>query len=109
MKKPRVSDFDPNAKSPELKSSMEAMPAIEKPLSVNGEAKIDPVPRYRGTTVPAARRMMRRRHPFDIYEDQYEALRQLSLEDRKRGGLGSMSEMAREAIDAYLKKRPSES
>ncbi len=52
---------------------------------------------------------MRRRHPFDIYEDQYEALRQLSLEDRKRGGLGSMSEMAREAIDAYLKKRPSES
>src|SRR5919202_4640667 len=31
MKTPRVSDFDPNAKEKPLKSSLEHMPAIEKP------------------------------------------------------------------------------
>jgi hypothetical protein len=34
MKTPRLTDFDPNAKIPELKSSLEAMPAIEKPKPV---------------------------------------------------------------------------
>ena len=31
MKTPRVHDFDPNARVPALKSSMENMPAIGKP------------------------------------------------------------------------------
>ena len=31
MKTPRVTDFDPDAKAPSLKSSLENMPAIEKP------------------------------------------------------------------------------
>src|SRR5215218_5025474 len=34
MKTPRLTDFDPNAKVPELKSSLEAMPTIQKPNHV---------------------------------------------------------------------------
>ena len=45
---------------------------------------------------------MKQRHPFDIYQDQYEALQQLALEERKRGGVGSMSAMVREALDQLI-------
>jgi len=47
---------------------------------------------------------MKQRHPFDIYNDQYDALKQLALEDRMRGGAGSMSAMVREAIDDFIAK-----
>ncbi len=47
---------------------------------------------------------MKQRHPFDIYNDQYDALKQLALEDRMRGGVGSMSAMVREAIDDFIAK-----
>jgi len=47
---------------------------------------------------------MKQRHPFDIYADKYDALKQLALEDRMRGGAGSMSAMVREAIDDYIDK-----
>jgi len=45
------------------------------------------------------------RHPFELYQDQVEALRQLSVEERKEGGTGSMSRMVRDAIDEYLKEK----
>ena len=60
-------------------------------------------PRPAGTT-PTVKRKIKPRHPFDIYEDQDEELRKLSLEDQMRGGKGSMSAMVREAIDDYLAK-----
>ena len=47
-------------------------------------------------------RVMKQRHPFDIYQDQYEALQELALDDRKRGGFGSMSALVREALDKYI-------
>jgi hypothetical protein len=47
---------------------------------------------------------MKQRHPFDIYADQLDSLRERSLEERKQGGIGSMSAMVREAIDDYLAK-----
>jgi hypothetical protein len=46
-----------------------------------------------------------RRHPFEIYDDQYQTLRNLSLEEKMQGGLGSMSAMVRDAIDALIAKR----
>ena len=55
--------------------------------------------------VPFKKRVMKQRHPFDIYLDQYESLQKLALEERKQGGVGSMSKMVREAIDTYLEKR----
>jgi chromosome partitioning protein len=39
---------------------------------------------------------------FDIYHDQYETLKQLADEDRRQGGVGSMSAMVREAIDTFI-------
>jgi len=46
-----------------------------------------------------------KRHPFEFYRDQLDALKQLSLSDQMAGGRGNMSEMVREALDAYLAKR----
>jgi len=46
-----------------------------------------------------------RRHPFEFYQDQLEALKRLSLEEQLAGGNGSMSEMVREAVDRYLHQR----
>lgn len=58
--------------------------------------------------VPPMKRVMKQRHPFDIYQDQYESLQQLSLEERRRGEVGSMSAFVREAIDKLLleKRQP---
>src|SRR6266705_1374686 len=100
MKQPRTSDFDPYAKERELKSSMEDFPSIEKPaLPATDHAGTIVSPVLPVRDVPPAlsdRRKMKQRHPFDIYADQYEELKNLALEDRMRGGAGSMSAMVRE-------------
>src|SRR5260221_10755041 len=102
MKQPRVTDFDPNAQEKMLKSSMDGFPVIQSPpqkTEVNDTRTTVPlVPPVRGVP-PGHRRKIKQRHPFDIYEDQLETLKQLALEDRMRGDLGSMSAMVREAID----------
>src|SRR4051812_44564525 len=35
--------------------------------------------------VPPIKRTMKQRHPFDIYQDQYESLQKLALEERMQG------------------------
>jgi hypothetical protein len=45
------------------------------------------------------------RNAFEIYEDQMDRLRKLSLEEKMDGKLGSMSAMVREAIESYLQKK----
>ena len=64
---------------------------------------VPPVPRVRD--VPPTKRIMKQRHPFDIYQDQYQALQELALEERKQGGIGSMSAMVREALDQLIAAR----
>jgi hypothetical protein len=72
---------------------------------------VPPVPVVPGVlpvpAVPGAplKRKMKERWPVNIYEDQYESLRLLALEERKQGGLGSMSQMVREAIDKLIAER----
>ncbi len=61
---------------------------------------VPPVPPGRGSTAP--KRVMKQRHPFDIYQDQYRALQEIALEERKQGGVGSMSAMVREALDQLI-------
>jgi hypothetical protein len=51
------------------------------------------------------KRVMKERWPVNIYQDQYESLQQLALEERKQGGMGSMSAMVREAIDKLIAER----
>src|SRR5215210_1815089 len=58
--------------------------------------------------VPPVKRVMKQRHPFDIYQDQYESLQHLALEERKQGGVGSMSAMVREALDKLIAERKKE-
>ena len=108
MKTPRTSDFDPNARERKLKSPMEDLPSIDKPGLPAADPAITLVPpvlpvRDVPTTV-LNKRKMKQRQPYDIYTDQYEELKQLALEDRMRGGAGSMSAMVREAIDDYIAK-----
>jgi hypothetical protein len=54
--------------------------------------------------IDPVKRVMKSRHPFDIYQDQYESLRALALQDRMQGGEGSMSAMVREAINVFIQK-----
>lgn len=107
MKTPRTSDFDPAAKERELKSPMQNFPVIEQPKQIEPVGAVqEPVrPVLPVREVPSAtpaRRKIKPRHPFDIYEDQDAALRELATEDRKRGGSGSMSAMVRVAIDDFI-------
>jgi hypothetical protein len=106
MKTPRIDAFIPNKKQvPELKSSLDNMPAIEKPKpAVKPQSPIRPTQSVRaGSDTP--RRKIKPRWPFDIYVDQIEDLRKLSMEERMQGGTGSMSAMVREAIDALIAKK----
>ena len=59
-------------------------------------------------TVPqpdTEKRPVKPQHGFDIYWDQYDALLKWSNEEKLQGGTGSMSAMAREALDDYIAKR----
>jgi hypothetical protein len=106
MKTPRVDAFVANKRQvPELKSSLDNMPAIEKPKpAVKPQSPIRPAhPKRGGSETP--RRKIKPRWPFDIYVDQINELRKLSLEERMQGGTGSMSAMVREAIDTFIAKK----
>jgi hypothetical protein len=103
------SAFFPYKKEPvaQQTSASPELPAVREltrtPQPVRGVPPVPPVPLVRGQSL--ARRVMKQRHPFDIYQDQYEALQQLALEERKQGLVGSMSAMVREAIDVLIEKR----
>ncbi len=42
------------------------------------------------------------RHPFELYMDQLDRLREAAQTERQHGGAGSMSKMVRDAIDRFL-------
>ncbi len=87
--------------APALPSSVPAVPTGGKSPPV---LPVSPVRGVPPKTRPG-KRVMKQRHPFDIYEDQYDSLRELSLADRKRGGMGSMSAMVRQALDEFIAKK----
>jgi hypothetical protein len=124
MKTPRVSEFDPNAKMPSLKSPLEGMPTIGKPqqptpVAPPGSERNFPAaettpqpttdratarPQDEPTRRPGNKRVLVRRD-FEWYEDQLNALKRLSVQEQLEGKQGSMSAMVREAIDDYLNKK----
>jgi hypothetical protein len=124
MRRPRIEDYDPNAKLPELASSIEGMPVIGKPPQKSKDATPPPLPEKiviqeeqakqvkperanaRTPVRPNGKRIITR-NAFEIYEDQMNSLRKLSLEEKMNGKLGSMSAMVRDAIDSYLQKKTS--
>jgi hypothetical protein len=131
MKTPRINDFDPNAKVQPLKSPLDGMPAIGKPQQKSNTATPPPLSakpvrqkgqekeeQHQNTVHPVRevhpvrpvppvppKRVMKQRWPVDIYQDQYEALKQLALEERMQGGVGSMGAMIREALDKLIAER----
>ena len=116
MKSPRIDAFVPAQKRvPELKSSLETMPVIEKPQPPDTTPPLPhlvppPVPRPVPRPVPLipkTKRAIRQRQPFDIYEDQYQRLKKIADAEREFVNGRSMSHMVREAIDHYLKDHTS--
>jgi hypothetical protein len=131
MKTPRITDFDPDAKVLPLKSPLDGMPPIrkpqqksngtsptptpEKPVRQEGQEKEEqqnsashPIPPVRDVhPVPPVppKRVMKQRWPVDVYQDQYESLKQLALEERMQGGVGSMNAIVREALDKIIAER----
>lgn len=102
MRVPRVKEFDPNAKEPVLKSSFDNLPVIQKqPTSTRPKEELY---RRRRETTPDPR-PIKKRHPFDIYLDQYKSLREFSITEQKKGHSGSMSAMVRDALDMYITER----
>ena len=82
------------------KESQEQLQHTVLPVPVvPGGLPVPPVP-----GVPL-KRVMKERWPVNIYHDQYQSLRQLADEDRRQGGMGSMSAMVREAIDKMIAER----
>jgi len=122
MKQPRIDAFVPKKRTiPELKSSLEDMPVIEKPnppgtlppfsqkpmRPENQSEQLIPERVNARTPVRPSGKRIITRNSFEIYEDQMDSLRKYSFHEKMEGKLGSMSQMVRDAIDAYLKDRAS--
>lgn len=120
MKTPRITDFDPDAKVPTLKSSMDSMPTIQKqspahrvaprPDVISGTPNHEEVrtrkPVGEQPTAEKGKRSFVRR-TFDFYDDQSTYLTRESLQERLAGKEKSMNEMVRDALDDWIKKRTS--
>ena len=50
---------------------------------------------------PLDRRAIARKS-FEVFQDQFDTIKRLALEDQLRGGKGNMSEMVREALDRFI-------
>jgi hypothetical protein len=121
MKTPRITDFDPDAKTPTLKSSLDSMPSIQKPQPANSinshksapslpaQAKPKPEPKTSNPQKPLPQPGKRSyiRRTFDFYDDQITYLSRKSLQGKLDGKEISMNEMVREAIDDWINKNPS--
>jgi hypothetical protein len=118
MKTPRVADFYPDAKVRPLKSSLDNMPAIQKPQhpplpervaqpKTEASQPIPERPNAPSPVRPNGKRIITR-NSFEVFEDQMDSLRKLSFREKMEGKQGSMSAMVREAIDTYLQKRAPE-
>jgi hypothetical protein len=84
-------------------------PSKKSPIENPTRAPKPPLPERvnaRSTVRPNGKRIITR-NSFEIYEDQMDALRKRSLQEKMEGKLGSMSQMVRDAIDAYLKEKSS--
>ena len=81
--------------------------AVERQLSEQSEEKANarsPGRSFARTPVRDPAKRIITRNSFEIYEDQMEALRRLSFQEKIAGKVGSMSAMVRAAIDTYLEE-----
>jgi hypothetical protein len=96
-------------------SSLENLPDLRDSSEPSGASRDNqgvppPVPRTvppDQQMIPKVKRPIKQRQPFDIFEDQYIKLRQIADAERRFVNGRGMSQMVRDAIDAYLSKNPS--
>src|SRR5262245_624007 len=96
------------AATPETAPAQGSTPVVKQqpvPKAKRGDPSPSPYPSPYSQPSPKATRKIKDRHPFDIYEDQYESLRRIADEERAQGLPGSMNRMVREGIDMYLAAR----
>ena len=105
-KKPVMQEeWDKKGSQEQLQHPVPVVPPVPSVLPVPpvpGVPEVLPVPPVPGVPL---KRVMKERWPVNIYHDQYGSLKQLAAEERKQGGLGSMSQMVREAIDKLIAER----
>ncbi|MDP9356646.1 MAG: hypothetical protein M3Q71_08905 [Chloroflexota bacterium] len=96
-------------KRPDAPAPQEPTPSAEivpvTPSAPPAPAQNVPAPVRPGRPASPQRRQMIR-HPFELYMDQLDRLREVAQEQRQRGESGSMSKMVRDAIDRYLDEQP---
>ncbi len=89
----------PDAPAPQEPARSEEIIA---PPPIQPAPPLEPAPPGR----PLKRQMIR--HPFELYMDQLDRLREVAEQQRQRGEAGSMSKMVRDAIDRYLDEQSSD-
>lgn len=92
-----VPSAERSAQSASVSSSAPATPTAPDPVASTTSH----------VTTHARTRRDKIRHPFEIYQDQLDTLRERAYHERREGKTGSMSRMVREALDSYLNKPPS--
>src|SRR4051794_9133720 len=100
------SAFFPNYSNQQASDHAAAPRSVTPVPTPSADAPVRPVRDVRpGLPVRDQKKRYMRRHPFEIYDDQYQDLRDLALQERMQGGVGSMSAMVREALDTFIEKR----
>ena len=95
-------------KAPKVTPRKKTVPAVEETDSQGVSPGVpvgvlDGVPPAVPLIPKKPKRPIRQRQPFDIYEDQYHALKKIATAERAFENGRSMGQMVREAIDVYLK------
>ena len=103
---PIASSQEDKKASTEVNATSQSAPAPENDSQQEASLRISERENAR-TPVRLSGKRIITRNSFEIYEDQMDALRKLSLQDKMQGKLGSMSQMVRDAIDTYLQQKPS--
>jgi hypothetical protein len=77
-------------------------PAVKKPTAPKREEpKPEEKPKFLIDRIPTRQRIITRAS-FEVYQDQLQVLREVSLTAKLAGEQLSISEMVREALDSYL-------
>lgn len=99
----------PDSPPPKSEESKEVVPPSARPDGRTSPKEPQVEPREPGNayiiTIPEERRKVR--HPFDIYDDQLEAMKKLQIAIREVSGskaVPTLGDMARAALDVYVEQ-----
>jgi hypothetical protein len=105
FKRPVIEPTSSPPPTPEPEIAATIQPTLQTTTATENPETATRTPRTGVLPVRPAKRQMIR-HPFELYMDQLDQLRDLADAERRRGEPGSMSRMVREAIDHFLDGHP---